>query len=84
MAKANPNARLRKYERILTISTSSHEPHHREAEQSLEFSLDECGGSHRIVPYIRLKGRWLERAGFHRRYQVRVAVSRGRPVIINK
>jgi hypothetical protein len=83
MAKANPKTRTRKYERILSISTSSHAPYERDPGHP-EYHPSDNKGIHRIVPYIRLKGLWLERAGFCRNYQVRVEVSRGRLVITKR
>jgi hypothetical protein len=83
MAKTHPKTRQRKYERILTISTSTHDPRDRDTHRSQEFPGEERSGIYRFVPYIRLKGLWLERAGFYRNYRVRVQVSRGKLVITN-
>jgi len=35
----------------------------------------------RLVPFLRMRGAWLEAAGFHRGERVRVEVERGRLVL---
>jgi hypothetical protein len=83
MARPNPKTHTHKYERILSISTSSHSPYVRDSGHP-EYHPSDNKGIHRIVPYIRLKGLWLERAGFCRNYQIRVEVSRGKLVITKR
>ena len=83
MANANPKSRPRKYERTLTVSTSSHSPHVRDS-GSQQWTSHDGEGVHRTVPYIRLKGLWLETAGFQPERKVRVEVSHGRLVITHR
>jgi len=84
MAKANPKSRAPKQERYLTISTATYDTPYDEQERSIEF--DRCRETRRArtVPFLRLKGQWLEEAGFKSSDQVRVEVNEGRLVITHK
>lgn len=84
MAKANPKTRPPKQERILTISTATYEPPDDDQLRSIEFERCRPSRPCRTVPFLRLKGQWLEEAGFKSRHQVRVGVSHGRLVITCK
>ncbi|HVK52484.1 MAG TPA: SymE family type I addiction module toxin [Pseudoxanthomonas sp.] len=84
MAKANPKTRPPKQERILTISTATYEPPDDGQLRSIEFYRCHETRPCRTVPFIRLKGKWLEEAGFQSNQQVRVGVSAGRLVITPK
>lgn len=82
MANSNPKTRPSKQERILTISTSGYQPPDIDDPlRTIEIKNWEEARPYVSVPYIRLKGQWLEDAGFHRRQRVRVAVGHGRLVI---
>lgn len=84
MAKANPKSRPPKQERILTISTATYEPAEDDQLRSIEFQRCRETRPCRTVPFIRLKGQWLEKAGFQSRDQIRVGISPGRLVITCK
>jgi hypothetical protein len=84
MANANPKTRPLKQERFLTISTLTYDPpYDPEDGQLRSFEFERCRETRpcREVPYIRLKGQWLDDAGFHRNEKVRVEVGPGRLVI---
>lgn len=83
MAAANPKTRTSDHERTLTITRTIYvysEP----KDCPMGLTREEACRRPRAVPHIRLRGLWLERAGFHFKDRISVEVSQGRLVITNK
>ncbi|WP_267269562.1 SymE family type I addiction module toxin [Pseudomonas protegens] len=70
MAKADHRAALPKTERFATISADFYPP-----------LGDAENPQHRLVPWLRLRGHWLQQAGFEFNQKIRIAVSKNRLVI---
>jgi hypothetical protein len=52
--------------------------------QHRSFKISEYfGGDNYRVPYIRMRGKWLEKFGFHRGSEIAVQVEYGRLIIEN-
>ncbi|QQZ42327.1 type I toxin-antitoxin system SymE family toxin [Pseudomonas sp. SK3(2021)] len=70
MAKADHRATLPKTERFATIAADFYPP------------LDDAEyPRHRRVPWLRLRGHWLQQAGFAVNQKIRIQVSKNRLVI---
>jgi hypothetical protein len=83
MAAANPKTRTSDRTRTLTITHTIYvypEP----KDWPMGLTRQEACRQPRTVPHIRLRGMWLERAGFHCQGRICVEVSQGRLVITNK
>ena len=83
MAKAHPKTRTPKRERALTITGITYE-YAEPKDWPMGYTRDECRRRPRLVPFIRLRGLWLEQAGFHCNDQINVEVSEGRLVITHR
>jgi len=89
MAKSNPRTRTHKHarkpklERTLTITGLTYQ-YAEPKDWPIGFTRAECCRRPRIVPFIRLRGLWLEQAGFHYQDQINVEVSEGRLVITHR
>ncbi|WP_236202960.1 SymE family type I addiction module toxin [Pseudomonas protegens] len=70
MAKADHRAALPKTERFATIAADFYPPL-----GDVEYP------QHRLVPWLRLRGHWLQQAGFEVNQKIRIAVSKNRLVI---
>ncbi|MDS9877081.1 SymE family type I addiction module toxin [Pseudomonas protegens] len=70
MAKADHRAALPKTERFATIAADFYPP-----------LGDAEYPQHRLVPWLRLRGHWLQQAGFEVNQKIRIAVSKNRLVI---
>lgn len=69
MAKADHRAALPKTERFAIIAADFYPP------------LDAEYPQHRLVPWLRLRGHWLQQAGFAVNQKIRIEVSKNRLVI---
>ncbi|WP_350404408.1 SymE family type I addiction module toxin [Pseudomonas sp. W17] len=70
MAKADHRAALPKTERFATIAADVYPP-----------LGDSEYPQHRLVPWLRLRGHWLQQAGFEVNQKIRIEVSKNRLVI---